>query len=67
MMMKVKINNVPESATHRQWIVARLVDCELWFYDAWAYHRAEDAQAQAREIGGLVVENTDWLKDCFKS
>ena len=45
----------------------RAVDGEVWFYDAWAYDRESDAQAQAREIDGFVVENTDWLKDCFKS
>lgn len=65
MMMNVKVNNVPEFATHRKWIVARLVDGELWFYDAWAYDHAEDAHKQAEGVGGLVVENTDWLKGVF--
>ena len=66
-MMNVKINNCSEYAAHCKWIVCRAVDGEVWFYDAWAYDRESDAQAQAREIGGFVVENTDWLKDCFKS
>ena len=65
-MMNVQINNVSESATHRKWIVARAVDGEVWFYDAWAYDREDDARAQAREVNGFVVENTTWLKGCFK-
>ena len=66
-MINVQINNLPETAAHRKWIVCRAVDGEVWFYDAWMYDREEDAHAQAREVGGFVVENTAWLKDCFKS
>ena len=64
-MMNVKINNMPESATHRKWIVVRIADATAWFYDAWAYDHEDDAYAQAREVGGLVVENTRWLDGCF--
>ena len=60
--MNVKVNNLTETATHRKWIVARPVDGELWFYDAWSYDREEDARTQAWEVGGILVENTDWLK-----
>lgn len=65
-MMNVTINNFPQSAACRKWIVVRAVDGEVWFYDAWAYDHKDDAFTQAREIGGFVVENTAWLKDCFK-
>lgn len=65
-MMNVKINNLSERATHRKWIVCRVVDSDVWFYDAWPYNHEEGAKAQALEVGGFVVENTDWLKDCFK-
>lgn len=65
-MMNVKINNLSERATHRKWIVCRVVDGDVWYYDAWAYDHEEEARIQAREVDGFVVENTDWLKDCFK-
>lgn len=65
-MMNVKVNNLSERATHRKWIVCRVVDGDVWYYDAWAYDHKEDARIQAREVDGFVVENTDWLKDCFK-
>ena len=64
--MNVKVNNMPESATHRKWIVARAVEGDVWFYGAWAYDHEEDARAQAREVDGFVVENTSWLDGCFK-
>ena len=65
-MMNVQINNFPESAAHMRWIVCRAVDGAVWFYGAWPYHNEADALAQAREVGGFVVENTAWLKDIFK-
>lgn len=66
-MMNVQINNFPQSAAHMKWIVCRAVDGAVWFYDAWRYREQDAAQAQAREVGGFVVENTAWLKDIFKS
>lgn len=64
-MMNVKINALPETATHYKWIVVRAVDGEVWFYDAWPCNCEETAHAQALEVGGFVVENTDWLKGIF--
>lgn len=64
-MMNVMINNMSETATRRKWIVCRAVDGEVWFYDAWPYDCEADARNQASEVGGFVVENTDWLKGCF--
>ena len=66
-MMNVQINNFPQSATHMKWIVCRAVDGAVRFYGAWPHHNEADALAQAREVGGFVVENTAWLKDIFKS
>lgn len=66
-MMNVQINCVPDFATRRKWIVCRAVDGTVWFYDAWMYDKEENAHAQSRRVGGFVVENTAWLKDCFKS
>ena len=66
MMMNVMINNMPQTATRRKWIVCRAVDGTVWFYDAWDYEHEEDARAQACEIDGFVVENTKWLDGCFK-
>lgn len=66
-MMNVKVNNMSESAKHCKWIVCRAVDGDVWFYGAWKYDHEEDAYKQAREVGGFVVENTDWLKDVFKA
>ena len=64
-MMNVQINNMPERAIHRKWIVCRAVDGAVWYYDSWRYDLADEAQEQAREVGGFVVENTTWLKGCF--
>lgn len=66
-MMNVMINNLSETATHRRWIVCRAVDGEVWFYAAWYYDQEVEARAQAREVGGFVVDNTTWLDGCFGS
>lgn len=66
-MMNVQINNFPQSAAHMKWIVCRAVDGAVWFYGAWRYDDQSATEAQAREVGGFVVENTAWLKDIFKS
>lgn len=59
--MNVQINNMSENALHCPWIVCRAVDGEVWFYGAWAWEQETEAQKQAREVGGFVVENTSWL------
>lgn len=65
-MMSVQINNLPETATHRKWIVCRVVDGAVWYFGAWAYDHEDEAHAQALEVDGFVVENTAWLKGCLK-
>ena len=65
-MMTVKVNNLPESAANKKWIVVRVVDDQAWYFSAWRYDQEAEAREQARQFGGLVVENTDWLKDVFE-
>lgn len=56
MSAKVDVHNVPQYAkTHDFWVV-RLVDGELWFYGAW--NDTKEAERVAREVHGLVVQNT---------
>ena len=49
-----KINNVPAGAWQKYYIVARYVDGEWWFYDAWERNHGADAMAQAWEIDGEI-------------
>lgn len=49
----MKINNIPEYAKNREYIVCRYVDDELWFWGA--YDDNEKADTVALEIDGLVV------------
>ena len=51
----MKINNMPEYATHRKYIVARRVDGELWFWGAW--DDRDRANEVALEIGGITIRN----------
>lgn len=61
-MMNVQVNNLPDWALKCQWVVVRVVDGEVWFFDAWAHDRKADALAQAVEEDGFVVENPNWLQ-----
>lgn len=49
-----KVNNVPAWAWQKYYIVARYVDGEWWFYDAWERNHGADAMAQAWEIDGEI-------------
>lgn len=54
-LFTVKIKNLPDYKL-KKYIVARLVDGELWFYGTW--EDKEEADRVAREFeNGLVVEN----------
>lgn len=48
-----KVNNVPRYASEHNYIVARNVDGELWFWGA--YDRLERARATARDVNGEVL------------
>ena len=48
----VKVNNI--SVNCRKYVVANLVDGELWYYGSWD-DKAE-ADRVAKELGALVVE-----------
>jgi hypothetical protein len=53
-VMEVEINNYPEYADKYNYIVAREVEGEYWFYGA--YDRLK-ADAVAREVDGKVFRN----------
>lgn len=53
--MKIKINNEPDYAKDYEFVVARKVDGELWFWGAYADgFKAEQA---ALEIDGVIFHN----------
>lgn len=52
---EIKINNMSENANKYEFIVARECDGELWFWGA--YRFVWDAEAAARDIGGIIVHN----------
>ncbi len=47
--------NAPEYASHYEFIVARKVNDNLWFWGA--YSNGSKADKAAREIGGEVIHN----------
>lgn len=49
----MKINCLPEYARNYNWIVARVVDGEAWFYGA--YNDEDKAFAVGTEVNGVVV------------
>ena len=54
-MYEIKINNEPTYAKDYEFVVARLVDGEYWFWGAYADgFKAEQA---ATEIGGVIFHN----------
>ena len=52
-MYEIFINNKPAYAHQYEYIVARLVDGELWFYGAW--NDKAEADEVAHEVDGLVL------------
>lgn len=56
-MLNIKINNMPDYGKDYKYIVATLVDGELWFYGA--YNEYEKADCAANETDGhLIIENS---------
>lgn len=54
-MYEIKINNEPAYAKNYEFVVAREVDGEYWFWGAYADgFKAEQA---ATEIGGVIFHN----------
>ena len=53
--MEYKINNEPEYARNYEFVVARNVDGEFWFYGA--YSDGFKAEQAAIEMGGLIFHN----------
>lgn len=54
-MQELKINNKPEYADHYEFIVARKVNGELWFYGA--YSNGFKADQIASKISGIIIHN----------
>lgn len=54
-MENIKINNMPEYASHYEFVVVRNVDDQLWFYGV--YRDGFKADEIAHQIGGLIVHN----------
>lgn len=54
-MLNLIINNLPNYATEYGYIVASVVNGNLWFYGAW--NNADKAYKVARNIGGAVIKN----------
>lgn len=53
MKCTVKVNNVPEYAGQYRYIVARLVDCALWFWGA--YGTPERAAEAAGSLDSAII------------
>lgn len=53
--MKTLVNNVEYESSINKFIVARPVNCELWYYGRYATE--ERAKEVAKEINGIVVED----------
>lgn len=54
-MLKLIINNLPDYATNYNYIVASVLDGDLWFYGAW--DNEDKAYDMARIINGVVIKN----------
>ncbi len=52
MRAEVNINNVPEDT--ERYIVARIVEGEMWYWGSWK--EKHDAETTAKEIDGIVIE-----------
>ena len=47
------VNNLPANVMKYEWITARPVDGELWFYGAW--HTEQEAKNQAQSVDGIAL------------
>ena len=54
-MLDLNLINAPESAYHYEFVVARKVDNDLWYWGAYA--DGFKADKVAREIGGIIIHN----------
>lgn len=54
-MLRANVKNLPQNIS--RYVVARMVDGELWFWGS--FEDIEKANHTAKEIGGVVLENED--------
>lgn len=53
----VSVNNVPKYANDYEYIVARFIDGELWFWGAYGIESA--AEEAAEEVNGIVLRSNN--------
>lgn len=51
----LNLMNAPESASHYEFVVAREIDSDFWYWGA--YSDGWKADQVAYEIGGVVIHN----------
>lgn len=54
-MLNLNLINAPESAYHYEFVVARQVDNDLWYWGA--FTNGFKAEQVAREVGGIIIHN----------
>ena len=54
-MMNLNLINAPDYAYHYEFVVARQIEDDLWFWGA--YSDGFKAERAAREIGGVIIHN----------
>lgn len=54
-MMNLNLINAPDYAYHYEFVVARQVEDDLWFWGA--YSNGFKAEKAAHEIGGVIIHN----------
>lgn len=58
MKYTAEINNTPNLDKYT-WITATIWNGEIWFYGAWYANQKAEAEAQAREINGIVLKKEE--------
>ena len=51
----MRINNMPDWAKRKKYIVFRMVDGEAWFYDAWNDYMKAFKQCMEPDVRGHIV------------
>lgn len=56
MKLTAIVNDLPLNLEKYGYIVARAVEGELWFYDAWYATQEAEASEEAREVDGFILK-----------
>lgn len=57
MKCETSVNNVPDYARTKLYIVAKLIDGEMWFNGAFGHGQSDRAQEAAKSVDGIVLIN----------